>query len=293
MGNYAKYLHTLVNDYEEKLKPKVHEIDFNENVNNPLDSFVTSEKIWNDGNNLAQLNEFYALSIVGPQGSGKTSIAKQVVDYAKDNGFKIIYAMPEDYLNDITAWLDLCTVNPRSKTLIVLDDLSYSTDAQNKKNQALLKNMIARVRHIFKGQIFMIYITHRLHATPPMLRNSASWIFTNMQSADRDDALEIIGRNKDLRERLEQIYTFIARVTLESANNRIIKYHYEDKEYSFRWGDKQNKGDGRLMALYHGGKLTLFRSQDHEVSINFEDYRFIPIPKVPVNGPQVPKKRNV
>lgn len=293
LGNYANLLKKQIEDFQDKQNPKELEIELDESTENPLDTLLTSEKIWNDGFNLVKLNGFYALSLVGPQGSGKSSIARQVSNFAKKNDFKIIYAMPEDYLHDINAWLELCTVNPRARTLICLDDLSYSTDAENKKNQALLKNMIARVRHIFKGEIFMIYITHRLHATPPMMRNSASWIFTNMQSADRDDALEVIGRNKDLRERLEQVYHFIARVTLESAQNRIIKYVFNDKEYSFKWGDRHDKGDGRLMAIYHGGQLKLFRSQDSEVSINFEDYRFIPIPKVPIDGPQVRKKRNM
>lgn len=286
MGVYAKYLEKLSKDYEDKINPKVEEIELDEVEINPLDTLLTSSQLWLDGYDLVKLNEFYALSIVGPQGSGKSSIALQIANYGVKNGFKLIYALPDDYLNDINAWLDLCTVNPRTKIMIVLDDLSYSTDAQGKKTQALLKNMVARVRHIFKGQIFMIYITHRLHATPPMLRNSASWIFTNMQSADRDDALEIIGRNKELRERLESIYTFIARVTLEGAKNRIVKYFFRDKEYSFRWGDKYDKGDGRLMASFHGGKLGLFLSKDSNESINFEDYRFIPIPKVFVDGPK-------
>ena len=124
----------------------------------------------------------------------------------------------------------------------------------------------------------MIFITHRLHATPPMLRNSASWIFTNMQSADRDDALEVIGRDKEQRERLERIYSFMSRVTLEGANeDRIVKINYHEKEYKFKWGDKHDAGDGRIMAIYHGGKMKLFHSKDIETSINLNDYRFIPI----------------
>jgi hypothetical protein len=283
-GTYSKLINTLVSDFEIKHSPQIYEIELGEPEVNPLDTLVTSEQIWKDGRDLVKMNEFYALSLVGPQGSGKSSIARQVCEFAKNNDFRIIYAMPEDYMNDVNAWLELVTEKMRAKTLIVLDDLSYSTDTQNRKNQALLKNMISRVRHIFKGEIFMIYITHRLHATPPMLRNSASWIFTNMQSADRDDALEIIGRNKILRERLESIFSFISRVSLESAKDRNIKYTFRDNEYNFKWGDKLDSGDGRLMAIYHGGTLKIFHSQNIDVSINFEDYRYIPIPKIVTNG---------
>lgn len=293
-GTYSNSFKKQVEEFEKKYSNLQIKKDDVEPEVNPLDLLVTSEQIFKDGCDLAELNEFYALSIVGPQGSGKSTIAKQVATLGREHDFKIIYALPEDYLNDVNSWLDISTTNPKSKTMIILDDLSYSTDAQNKKNQALFKNMVSRVRHIFKGQIFMIYVTHRLHATPPMLRNSASWIFTNMQSADRDDALEIIGRNKEIRDRLEHIYLFISRVSLEGANDRNVKYRYNDKDYVFRWGDKHNNGDGRLMAIYHGGSLGLFRSQSSDRLINFEDYRFIPIPKVFTNEKSsMSKKRDV
>ena len=270
----------MVNEYELKYsKEKINEIDLpTETIENPLETLINTAQLWHDGYGLVKLNEFYALSLVGSQGSGKTSIAKQLAIYAKENDFRIIYAMPDDYMSDVTEWLKMATMESRAKTFIVLDDLSYFSDAQARKQTALVKNMVARVRHIFKGQIFMIFITHRLHATPPMLRNSASWIFMNMQSADRDDALEVIGRDKEQRERLERVYTFLSRASLESANDdRIVKITYHDKEYKFKWGDKHDSADGRIMAIYHGGKVKLFHSKDVETTINFNDYRFIPI----------------
>jgi hypothetical protein len=103
----------------------------------------------------------------------------------------------------------------------------------------------------------------------------------NMQSADRDDALEVIGRDKEQRERLERVYTFLSRVSLESANDdRMVKITYHDKDYKFKWGDKTDPADGRIMAIYHGGKVKLFHAKDEETDINFNDYRFIPITPV-------------
>lgn len=276
----------MIQTYELKnSQVNSNEIELPEDtIENPLEALLSTTQLWHDGYGLVKLNEFYALSLVGSQGSGKTSIAKQLAIHAKDNDFRIIYAMPDDYMTDVNAWLEMATVESRAKTFIVLDDLSYFSDAQARKQSALVKNMVARVRHIFKGQIFMIFITHRLHATPPMLRNSASWIFTNMQSADRDDALEVIGRDKEQRERLERVYTFLSRVTLEGANeDRIVKINYHEKEYKFKWGDKHDSADGRIMAIYHGGKMKLFHSKDVETSINFNDYRFIPIAPIVSN----------
>lgn len=281
-GNYGKLMDDMIVAYEEKLNPPEQEIELNDDpIENPLSTLVNTAQLWQDGFNLVKLNEFYALSLVGSQGSGKTNIARQIATFAKDEDFRIIYAMPDDYMGDVNAWLNLATVESRAKTLIILDDLSYFSDAQARKQSALVKNMVSRVRHIFKGQIFMIFITHRLHATPPMLRNSASWIFSNMQSADRDDALEIIGKDKEQRDRLERIYSFMSRVTLEASNDsRIVKIHYHDKEYNFKWGDKHDKGDGRIMSIYHGGKMKLFHSKHIDTLINFDDYRFIPTPVI-------------
>lgn len=288
-GNYSKVLSDMIVSYELKnsANESVNEIDLpDDTIENPLESLISTTQLWHDGYSLVKLNEFYALSIVGSQGSGKTSIAKQLATFAKDNDFRIIYAMPDDYMIDVGEWLKMATIESRAKTMIILDDLSYFSDAQARKQTALVKNMVSRVRHIFKGQIFMVFITHRLHATPPMMRNSASWIFTGMQSADRDDALEVIGRDKEQRERLERVYSFISRVTLEGANeDRIVKITYHDKEYSFKWGDKTDAGDGRIMAIYHGGKMKLYHSKDIETAINFNDYRFIPI------IPQIPSKK--
>lgn len=286
-GGYGKVLADMIIQYETKNSfVKSNEIDLpSEIIENPLETLINTTQLWHDGYGLVKLNEFYALSLVGSQGSGKTSIAKQLATYAKENDFRIIYAMPDDYMTDVNAWLSMATMESRAKTFIVLDDLSYFSDAQARKQSALVKNMVSRVRHIFKGQIFMIFITHRLHATPPMMRNSASWIFTNMQSADRDDALEVIGRDKEQRERLERVYSFMSRVTLEGANeDRIVTINYHDKEYKFKWGDKKDAGDGRIMSIYHGGKMKLFHSKDIETSINFNDYRFIPVAPTISNG---------
>lgn len=279
-GTYGRLLDDMICNYElrnNSNKPKEITIS-DETLENPLEAMINTTQLWHDGYGLVKLNEFYALSLVGSQGSGKTNIARQIATYAKDNDFRIIYALPDDYMGDVNAWLVMATMESRAKTFIVLDDLSYFSDAQARKQQALVKNMVSRLRHIFKGQIFIIFITHRYHATPPMLRNSASWIFTNMQSADRDDALEIVGRDKEQRERLEHIYSLMNRITLEGANeDRMVRIRYHDKDYKFKWGDKKDPGDGRIMAIYHGGKMKLFHSKHIDTSINFDDYRFIPI----------------
>lgn len=282
--SYFQRLLDYTNKYEKIVAQEKSEVA----LENPIDSFITVDQIWNDGYAVLQTNEFFAVSIVGPQGSGKSTLASEFIPYAIENDFKIIYAIPDDYLNHVNAWLDKCTEDPRAKNFLIMEDMSYSNDIQSRKNQAALKNAVARFRHIFKGQMFVIFITHRLHGTPPMMRNSNTWIFSSMQSADRDDAQEIIGRNKTLRERLEALYTFIARVSIEGARDGIIKFTLKDREHVFRWGRKGDSGDGRLMASYHAGELKVFLSKVVQY-IDLEKYRCIPV--IPIEEKPARRKK--
>ena len=247
-----------------------------------LDNFLDTQDIWEDGLAMLETNQFFAISMVGPQGSGKTSMARQFAQLALQSDFKLIYAVPDDFIKNVQEWNER-TLEPESdKTCIILDDLSYALDMSSRKNQSMMKSIVARLRHIYNGQIFIIFITHRLHATPPMLRNSGSWIFTNMQSADRDDSLEVIGKSKEIKERLESIYQFIADATIKGAKNGIIQFFMNGKEHRFRWGRKEDPGDGRLMAIYHGGHLKIFNSKLHDVDIDLNEFRYPPPPEIEV-----------
>lgn len=244
------------------------------------DSFLNTADIWEDGLAMLDTNQFFALSVVGPQGSGKTSIARQFAQLARDEDFKIIYALPDDFISNVQEWSDRTLEPPSEKTCIILDDLSYALDMSSRKNQSMMKSIVSRLRHIYQGQIFIIFITHRLHATPPMLRNSGSWFFTNMQSADRDDSIEVIGKSKEIKDRLEQIYQFIADATIKGAKYGKIHFTLSGQKHEFRWGKKDEPGDGRLMALYHAGQLKVFNSKLSNVDIDLQNYRYPPPPEI-------------
>lgn len=239
-----------------------------------LDVFIKIDRLWNDALAVINANQFYAISLVGPQGSGKTVIVSEIARRALENDFKVVYALPDDFINDVKGWIKKTINNPKPKNCLIIDDLSYVLDMQSRKNQALIKNLVSRFRHVFGGQLLVVYVTHRLHAAPPMLRNSGSWIFTAMQSADRDDAREIIGRNKTIRDRLESIYEFISYISVQGAKNGHIKFYVDDREIEFVWGTKENHGDGRLMVCYHGGELNIFNSKITGDELDLEKYRF-------------------
>jgi hypothetical protein len=257
----------------QNVKPAV--IEPHEDTN-PYDTFFQIEEIWNDITPTLDANNFYALSIIGAQGSGKTTIAGEFAKLALEKDYRVVYAQPDDWLNDITGWRDRVLAGEcRAANCFVIDDLSYSTDENSRKSQAQLKSLIARIRHVFSGKVLVIYVTHRLHAAPPMLRNGKTWIFSDMQAADRDDAQEVIGRSKTLRESLESLFTFISRAALEGARTGQVKYKLNDNDFIFNWGKEDTAGDGRLMAAFHGGRLGVYVSKLTQPPINFDLYRYV------------------
>lgn len=263
----------MVNNFPlhaEYLKQVIDTFDHKKFYNDPLpvdpdevydiQKFVNVNDIWNDAKGILHNNHFYAIGVVGTQGTGKTTLAEQFAQKALDNDYKLIYALPEDYLSNVNVWLEKVSVDPRARNCLVLDDLSYSFDTQSKKQQALMKNVVSRFRHIFEGEVFVIYITHRLHATPPMLRNAGTWIFTQLSTIDRDDMREIIGKSKEQRDTLEAMQSFLTNAVTAGNKNADITYSINEKLYKFKWGNANDKGDGRLMAALHNNELQIFNA---------------------------------
>jgi len=257
----------------QRPKPVVQNIEAIEQA--PVISFLTAKGIYDDIIPVISTNKFYALSLLGPQGSGKTICASEFATFAKQDGFRLVYSRPEDFMKDMEAWINKILENPAEKYMLVLEDLSYYMDTQSRKNQSIVKNLISRIRHKFQGEMFIVYITHRYHSVPPMLRNGASWIFSSMQAADREDAMKLIPRRKEMRERLDQIYSFIAKATIEGPRDGKFVYQVGEQKTVFRWGNKEDPGDGRLMASYHAGDMKIFNSKVVENMVDLEDYRVL------------------
>jgi hypothetical protein len=236
--------------------------------------FLTTDQIWEDAEKVLQSNKFYALSICGPQGSGKTTIAQKLAEKSYQAGFKVVYAFPEDFMTDIDGWIERIREQPAERNCLIIDDLSYAADTQKRADQAKIKNVAARFRKVFQGEVFVIYITHRLHAAPPMLRNSGSWIFSSMQAADREDAQKVIGHTKEMRERLEALYSLISDVTVRGPKEKTITLGLGERQIQFKWGMQDDPGDGRLMAAFHAGKLGVFCSKPVENEFDLEQFRF-------------------
>lgn len=258
--------------------------------------FKTAEEVFDDILPAVESNEFYAISYVGSQGHGKSHSAAGFATLALKKGFLVIYAKAADIFPDLQGWIakvkELLKEHGNPKVCFVYDDMSYSTGTVSSKAAAKFKNFIADMRHEFEQvfgtiQILILYISHRYHSVPPMLRNSATWIFASMQPEDRLDAMKLIPNHKEQKDKLEAIYMFLSKVTQDGPKYVNLKFSIGGNEFNFRWGKKGDPGDGRLMMSFHRGELRIFNAKQLEGQIDLEDHRIKYVAPTPPTPEQI------
>lgn len=281
----ANYYHDIFSNAQPEIKKEesiIDEVVFRS-------PFVTSETIFTDVLPTIESDRFAAISLIGPQGKGKTTLAAVFGTLAEDNDFLVIYGKSEDILPDLEAWVAKVVVKLKyhgnHKICFIMDDMSYSTGGMKARKAADFKHFIADIRHVFEKalslkentlEIFMIYNSHRLHSLPPMLRNSGSWIFAAMQAADREDALDLIPKQKTARDRLDALYSFIGKVSVLGPKHHNLNLNFGANTLNFVWGTKDDPGDGRLMVSYHAGEIRIFNSKKINglIDLDSPEYRF-------------------
>lgn len=287
LGDYFKQYFT------EKASPTLQVLEPEKKDQEFVPQFIHAEDVFEDIIPIVESNEFYALSYIGGQGNGKSFSASEFATLAKKSGFLCIYGKAEDILVDLDGWINKVKEkiiefnDPR--LCIVLDDMSYSSNMLSGKKSAGWKHFIADIRHVFenvlgdgiKPKILMIYISHRYHSVPPMLRTSASWIFASMLNEDRYDAQKLIPKNNEERQRLDEIYQFLSDITVLGPKYKVLPLSDNQSEGSFRWGTKEEPGDGRLMMIYHSGHMRIFNPRKIEGILDLENFRILYVPPEP------------
>lgn len=292
---FAKLNRRNIEEYEIKSnRPQTASIILTEPeiIKNP---FLQLSDIYKDAIPSVNSNKFFSISFIGSQGFGKSFAAGILGTFAVQDDFTLIYGKAEDFMEDRESWVE--EVRQRIKNgntpyvAFILDDMSYSNAEVSAKKSAGFKHFIADIRHVFEEKdehgnitfspkLFIIYISHRLHSLPPMLRTSGTWIFASMQAEDRSDAIKLIPKLKEERDRLDTMFRFLQKITVEgpkaSEKNQSVKYMLKDKEFEFRWGDENNPGDGRLMMVSHAGEMKILQVKNVENMIDLEKYRIKP-----------------
>lgn len=286
LGDYFKQY------FREKASPNAQVLEPEKKKEEFVPQFIHAEDVFEDIIPIVESNEFYALSYIGGQGNGKSFSASEFATLAKKAGFLCIYGKAEDILVDLDGWINKVKEkiiefnDPR--LCIVLDDMSYSSNMLSGKKSAGWKHFIADIRHVFenvlgdgiKPKILMIYISHRYHSVPPMLRTSASWIFASMLNEDRYDAQKLIPKNNEERQRLDEIYTFLSDITVLGPKYKVLPLSDNENEGKFTWGTKEEPGDGRLMMIYHSGHMRIFNPRKIQDMLDLEQFRILYVPPV-------------
>lgn len=282
---FARHIRDQIDEFNFKsTKQEVTQIPEEQTIlKNP---FLTLEDIFNDALPSVDSNKFYSISFVGSQGHGKTFSAEIVASLADHKDFLVIYGKAEDFMEDKKAWVEQVKQKIKDRGTIwvcfVLDDMSYSTAEVSAKKSAGFKHFIADIRHVLEPvlgdiKILMIYISHRLHSLPPMLRNSGTWIFASMLPEDRADAMKLIPKSKEERDRLDSMFKFLQWIQNEGPKKDVVHMTLRDKPCDFVWGKQGRPGDGRLMMVSHAGEMKILQSKGIENMIDLEATRIHPI----------------
>lgn len=272
---HAQYLAQVFNQFSEQ-DTIVQKIEEEKPIEFVVPSFLDIQQVWDDAQGTLRNNKFYAMAFIGTQGTGKTQACEEVTKLAQKAGYRIIYAMPEDYLEHLEEWLNTLAQNPRALNCLILDDQSYAAGTKSNRVQAAWKNVVARFRKVFGGTVLVLYVTHRLHATPPMMRNAGTWVFTGVEANDIEDMLEVIGKNKTNREVVNDLQQFLGDIITEGRKRGVVEFEYQDKFYRYKWGNKEDKGDGRLMVAIHEHHVEIFNVQATEPDLDLESFRILP-----------------
>jgi len=228
-------------------------------------------------------SEFYLLMVNGQQGSGKSTIARELAHKAHGLGYDLMYSSGFDIIDAPTKFVDQAKALGSTKICVVLDDLSYVMSATSAKTQSKIKSFFALIRHALQAKVFIIVISHFTTAVPPIFKNSNVWIFSKPTTQEYDGMIKIVGRRETQRAKLETMFQSVNRLQEEANKNPEVHFKMDGKPYVFRWGSKEDPGDGRLMLAIFDGEPQIYNSKNVScpqcvgigfgVKVRTEDYK--------------------
>lgn len=169
---------------------------------------------------------FFQICIVGYQGSGKTTTAYYITKQLQLLDDFVVIHSKSFSINH--AHLNMIREKYNTNNLVfILDDASYIVSAMGKTEASKFKNFIASVRHLFKGRVFLIIITHVEGGIPPILRNTEAWIYTAI--TDENNTKNIDNRVINLFNQLRHnnvVETDDYRISLGN-DERVVLVKYE------------------------------------------------------------------
>lgn len=212
-------------------------------------------------------SEFYQIMLNGGPGSGKSTLAREIAHYAHEQGYEPLYISGFD-ITEAPSKLAKGVIG-HTKVAIILDDLSYIMNAISAKAGSKIKNFAMLIRHYLKQanngievNVLLIVIAHFNTAVPPIFKNSNLWIFSRPTMLEFEHMQKIVGRQQQQKELLEKTYQSVTAIQARAGKNKNLTLTFQGTNYPFKWGDKTDPGDGRLMLMILNGKPGIYQSQN-------------------------------
>jgi hypothetical protein len=206
-------------------------------------------------------SQFYSICVSGQQGSGKTSVARELLAKAEElGGYTPLFSSGEDIAT--FALRAKAEAKGSKKVAILFDDMSYVMNMMSGKTQGATKSFIGKIRHYFKAKLFVIYNVHVFTGIPPIFRNTSEWIFSKPSMLEYETIMAL--SSKEAQE-VEYAETMIRNVMDLQEVLRLrgeVTFKYNDNPYHFTLGtDEDHPNDGRLMLLMSNGTPYFYRAQ--------------------------------
>jgi hypothetical protein len=253
---------------------------------------MTAERLWKAIQPGLKSSQFANLNVNGQQGSGKSTVAREMAHQAEMDGYKIVYISAHE-VEDAPEILQRESQG-FDKVCVVFDDLSFILSTLTGRSSSTAKAYVGLIRHKIKARVFMITNVHVVSGIPPIFRNSTYWIFTKPTMQEFDVISRLCG--KRMKEQLENLHTSI--MTLHQAaekSSKLPPFVYKKFRENFVW----NK-DGRLMLLVSNGIPQLYKATEEHCSdcefigsrVSQDVTKFMPQKKVPVDETK-PEERKI
>lgn len=232
-------------------------------------------------------SDYFGLCISSQPGGGKSTIARSLAHEFHQRNYTLKYSSGFDLAEAPSRFVQGVIGD---KVMIILDDASYVLSSMSPKAQSKLKGWMTLIRHNLTQanggrpvKVLMVIISHWLSAVPPSLRNSSVWLFPKPTTMETDSYVRIIGRSNEGRQALESIFNSVLKVQADANKNKNLMLRAGGQEYPFKWGDKTDPGNGRLVMGIVNGKPLIYQAENvycndcahigQNVKINQADYQ--------------------
>lgn len=226
-----------------------------------LKIIVDAEELFAQIQPQLQASNFFLMVMVGQQGSGKSVAARELAHMAHLNGYKILYASAFDLAEAPEKFKEMA--GGAKKVALILDDMSFVVGSLSSRQANKVKNYFGLIRHALEdAQVLMIPIIHTMNALPPIFKNTNVWLLSKPTMLEYDGMLKVVGRNKKSRDAFDKMFQSIVQIQSAASKSKDIPLNLYGRNYIFRWGDRTDPGDGRLLLLLLSGEPLVYNSQN-------------------------------